>query len=221
MQEDGSSSVISSMNICWGCGKGDDPKHWTSSTAVTVAEMQCIHNWSYLVSWWRHRIETFSALLSICAGNSPVIGEFPTQRPVRQSFDCFFDLRLHKRLSKWRWGWWFETPSRSLWRHCNVINAPPPLFHSLKDIFRTHAISFIYFNENDWQIHRIKTVCPYRILPDSLIDFVGIYQMDHFKLITIITNIYRAFRRLPIRKGEVVCVLTIGRLQILCGLRWE
>ena len=24
-----------------------------------------------------------------------------------------------KRLSKQSWGWWFETPSRSLWRHCN------------------------------------------------------------------------------------------------------
>ena len=38
-------------------------------------------------------------------------GEFPTQRPVRQSFDVFFGLRLNKRLSKQPWGWWFETPS--------------------------------------------------------------------------------------------------------------
>ena len=29
---------------------------------------------------------------------------------------------LYKRLSKQSWGWWFETPSRSLWRHCNAIN---------------------------------------------------------------------------------------------------
>ena len=40
-------------------------------------------------SWWRHQIETFSALLALCAGNSPVTGEFPTQRPVRRSFDVF------------------------------------------------------------------------------------------------------------------------------------
>ena len=32
-----------------------------------------------------------------------------------------FDLRLNKRLSKQSWGWWFETPSPSLWRHCNVL----------------------------------------------------------------------------------------------------
>ena len=47
-------------------------------------------------------------------------GEFPTQRPVTRSFDVFFDLRLNKRLSKQPWGWWFETPSWSLWRQCNV-----------------------------------------------------------------------------------------------------
>ena len=43
-------------------------------------------------------------------------GEFPSQRPVTRSFDVFFDLRLNKRLSKQPWGWWFETPSGSLWR---------------------------------------------------------------------------------------------------------
>ena len=38
---------------------------------------------------------TFSASLAICAGNSPVTGEF--QRPVTRSFDVFFDLLLNKR----------------------------------------------------------------------------------------------------------------------------
>ena len=45
-------------------------------------------------------METFSALLVICAGNLPDPGEFPAQRPVTRSFDVFFDLRLNKRLSK-------------------------------------------------------------------------------------------------------------------------
>ena len=39
-------------------------------------------------------METFSALLAICAGNSPVSGEFPAQRPVTRSFDVFFDVRV-------------------------------------------------------------------------------------------------------------------------------
>ena len=34
---------------------------------------------------------------------------------------CFFDLRLNGRLIEQSWGWWFETPSCSLWRHFNVI----------------------------------------------------------------------------------------------------
>ena len=73
------------------------------------------------ISWWRHQMETFSALLALRVGNSPVSGEIPAQRPVTRSVDVFFDLRLIKRLSKhWR-GWWFETLSRPLWRHCNVI----------------------------------------------------------------------------------------------------
>ena len=57
-------------------------------------------------------METFSALLAVCVGNSPVTGEFPTQMPVTRSFDGFFDVRLNKLLSKQSWGWWFETISR-------------------------------------------------------------------------------------------------------------
>ena len=53
-------------------------------------------------------METFSALLALCAGNSPVTGEFPAQRPVMRSFDAFFDLRLNKRLCKQWLGWWFR-----------------------------------------------------------------------------------------------------------------
>ena len=35
-------------------------------------------------------METFSALLDFCAGNSPVPGEFPSQRPMTRGFDGFF-----------------------------------------------------------------------------------------------------------------------------------
>ena len=86
----------------------------------------CTMNWKWTIletciPWWRHQMETFSVVLAICAGNPPATGEFPAQRPVTQSFDVFFDLRLNKRLSKQSWGWWFETPSLSLWRHCNAL----------------------------------------------------------------------------------------------------
>ena len=72
---------------------------------------------SYIL--WRHQMEIFSVLLAICAGNSPVPGEFPAQRPVTRSFDVFSDLHLNKRLStQWR-GWWLETLSHQQWRHRN------------------------------------------------------------------------------------------------------
>ena len=94
-----------------------------------------LHSWALVNTmapwhedpWWRHQTETFSALLALCAGNSPVPGEFPTQRPVTRSFDVFFDLCQNKRLSKQSWGWWFETQSRPLWRHCNAINVTNPI----------------------------------------------------------------------------------------------
>ena len=63
---------------------------------------------------------SFSALLALCEGNSPVTGESPTQRPVTRSFDViFFYLRRNKRLRKSSTGWWFDTPSGPLWSHCN------------------------------------------------------------------------------------------------------
>ena len=71
-------------------------------------------------TWWGNQMETFSALLALYEGNSPVTGEFPSQRPVTRSFDVSSisaawtnvwvnnrdagDLRRHRR---------------SLWRHCN------------------------------------------------------------------------------------------------------
>ena len=80
------------------------------------------------------------------AGNSPVSGEFPTQRPVTRSYDVFFDLHPNKRLSKQWWGWWFETLLSPLWRHRNATkqstNKPGAycIDHSLN-----HAIEFTMF----------------------------------------------------------------------------
>ena len=61
---------------------------------------------------------TISALLAF-VGKSPVTGEFPSQRLVTRSFDVFVDLRLNKRLDKQSKCRWFQSPSRSIWCHCN------------------------------------------------------------------------------------------------------
>ena len=96
-------------------------KLMTPKVQITCGIMESTLSIATYFAWWRHQMETFSALLAICAGNSPVPGEFPAQRPVTQSFDVFFDLCPNKRLSKQSWGWWVERPSGSLWRHSNEL----------------------------------------------------------------------------------------------------
>ena len=71
-----------------------------------------------MLPWWCHQMETFSLLLALCEGNPLVTAGFPSQRPVMQSFDVFFDLCLNKWLSKQSRCWWFEMPLHLLWRHC-------------------------------------------------------------------------------------------------------
>ena len=69
---------------------------WHACTSFTQNEGLFRVN-SIVMTWSNGNI---SELLAICAVNSPVTGEFPSQRPVTWSFDVFFDLRLNKRLSK-------------------------------------------------------------------------------------------------------------------------
>ena len=70
----------------------------------------------YTKSWWRHQMDIFSPLLSLC--ESPVD---PSKGQWRGALIFLFDLCLNKRLSKQSRRRWFETPSRSLCRHCNVM----------------------------------------------------------------------------------------------------
>ena len=49
----------------------------TPQRVFTSSDVQ--HWWKKSITWWRHQMEAFSALLAICAENSPVTGEFPAQ----------------------------------------------------------------------------------------------------------------------------------------------
>ena len=132
----------------------------------------------FVPPWWRHPMETFSATLALCAGNSPVTGEFPAQWPLTRSFDVYFDLRLNKPLNKQSWGWWFETPSRSLWRHCNALHFTkhltsriiftfPSLGRKTKSKLQIKKIKFgtswkmrhtlVSWGISVWQAKRVKT----------------------------------------------------------------
>ena len=94
---------------------------WGTATlkygSCLVQVMACLVPSNYMMSSSNGSI--FRVTGPLC-GEFTGPGEFPAQRPVTRSFDVFFDLRPYKRLSKQPRGWWFQTPSWSLWRQCNV-----------------------------------------------------------------------------------------------------
>ena len=76
-----------------------------------------------------------------------------------RSFDIFFDLRLNKRLSKQSWGWWFETPSRPLWRHRNKFMLATRRYLYIKYHIFHHMILY------EWPLTRIPAIIsPFRAL---------------------------------------------------------
>ena len=65
----------------------------------------CTYDFS--ITWWRHQMETFSALLALCEGIPSVTGGFPSQRQVMFALICAWtnswanyqdagDLRRHR-----------------------------------------------------------------------------------------------------------------------------
>ena len=106
----------------WNCAK----MNWAKSKSkfhIGIPQSYILWRWNGLR--WNGIMTslngTFSELIAICAGNSPVTGEFPTQRLMTRSYVVFFDMRLNKGLSKQSWSWWFDSPSHPLWRHCNGL----------------------------------------------------------------------------------------------------
>ena len=145
-------------------------------------------------TWWRHQMETFSALLAIYAGNSPVPGEFPAQRPVTRSFDVFFDLHLNKRLSKQSWGWWFETLSRPLWRHrkdfavcCSGV-VPGPANVTKLEIVLSGNVSLRQGLKSYWETRRDNSMKSDTIRDDTW----NVLNMQNMSLLMALLNIIKA-----------------------------
>ena len=85
----------------------------------------------------------FFAFLALCVGNSTVTGEFPSKGQWHGAVMFSLICALNKRLSKQSWGWLFETPSCSLWRHCNGV------FLMQKEIWLLYSyLLYSWFNEN-------------------------------------------------------------------------
>ena len=107
-------------------------------------------------------------------------GEFPAQRPVMRSFDVFFDLHPNKRLSKQPWGWWFETPSWSLWRQCNVI-----LFNLVLRISHMCMLPLILHTSYTMYFHfpQVYVTLSYYMHHSQLFPFsVDVYSTDYVYL---------------------------------------
>ena len=97
---------------------------------------------------------------------------WPFVRPVTRSFHVFFDLRLNKPLSKQSWGWWFETLSRPLWRHCNApLPPPPPLTANLCNVAYMAGMAYDAINEL-WNTN-IKVTLMFRKFFHKIIIFIS------------------------------------------------
>ena len=102
--------------------------------------------------------------------------------PVTRSFDVFFDLRLHKRLGKQSWGWWFEAPSCPLWHHGNVIqiNIARVFWYLIRgslyyQIFNSHCIN--HQTIVWWLIYTLTT------LADKLSEPIGIGAIKRLSIL--------------------------------------
>ena len=84
----------------------------------------------------------------------PLCGEITGHRwiPHIKASDAelwgFFDLRLNKRFSKQSWDWWFETSSRSLWRHCNNVSTSRQTHWTSGRLLNTKMIKQLTFSQN-------------------------------------------------------------------------
>ena len=103
--------------------------------------------WRHRTTWWRHQIGNILRVIG------PLRGEF-TGHHIKASdaelWCFFFHLRLNKQLSKQSWGWWFETPSRSLWPNCSLTSPPP--------WFKMDAISMQFVKTNPWSCDAVRTL---------------------------------------------------------------
>ena len=100
--------AVIKLSSCW--GSLSKTSQWRLPLIAGLSCHDDVIKWKHFPPYW-----------ALCEGNPPVIGEFPSQRPVTRSFDVFFHLRLNQRLCKQSRRRWFDTPSHSLWRHCYVF----------------------------------------------------------------------------------------------------
>ena len=94
--------------------------------------------------WWRHQMEAFSALLALCVGNSPVTGEFSSQRPVTRTL--MFPL-----ICAWTNGWVNNRDAGDLRRHRDHYDVTAMTCGSLERTAIVTSKSTV-----EWNIFRVR-----------------------------------------------------------------
>ena len=123
---------------------------------------------------------------------------------------CF--LCHNKGLCKQSWGWWFEMPSHSLWRHCNVKSHDKEVCSQMMPSYIFHA--FIVTSHDD-QGFSIQLPLPLNCLFKSLLRPT---RLTSSKL-HIIGSLYRW---IPTTKGYlcIKCFHIMTACEILCNISW-
>ena len=135
-----------------------------------------------------HRILQAATMMTSSKGiifrvTGHLCGEFtgsrwiPRKRPVKRSFDVYFDLRLNKRLSKQAWGWWFETPSCPIWRHCNdcrtlVRGRGGKCVRRKFRIFFSLFVHFAHWYSIAWNRYEVRDIIPWEMLTKMVISWL-------------------------------------------------
>ena len=147
----------------------------------------CItHKYLLILQWVEHLFIKmtssnrcfFSALLALCAGNSQVTGEFPSQTTNNAELWCFFHVGQRKLLSKRSNGWWSGTPwclsGASVMSHGNGIQ----IYLSITPCY--HKYHFILHNDISISQTRFRAHNDARVSHTLLIN----WNKNYFFLIT-------------------------------------
>ena len=121
-----------------------------------AVEHDDVIKWKHFVRYWPFVREIHRSPV-----NSPHNDRWiPHTKASDAELWCFLwsaDLRLNKRLSKHSWGWWFETPSRPLWRQCNEFRTPISMFNC-PDIDIHHCQAWMLWIINCIRQETIRTI---------------------------------------------------------------
>ena len=111
----------------------------------------------------------------------PLCGEF-TGHHKGQWRGALMFFHVNKRLSKQSQGWWFKTPSRSLWRHCNENEIKTLTSISrLRDFVRS---DFNNFDTSD-VLNTIRVGVQGNLTPNFAM-FVSRCPVNHFEIVFLV-----------------------------------